>query len=184
MPDLKHPFWGITLKTVVTHTITYFIAGVLALVLFRYEEQFADPDFAYPMRQIDDIWVYAGPLFQPLRGLLFGLIFYTLRSVLFRPRDGWLLIWALLVVVGILNTFGPAPGSIEGMIYTTPSVWSHIKGLPETLFQTLLLSVILWYWVRNPQKRWLTWVMVAVFFVIVLMSVMGILVATGRIAAP
>ena len=89
MPDLRHPFWSITLKTVVTHTITYFIAGILALVFFDYSEQFADPDFAYPMRLVSDPVVYAGPLFQPLRGLLFGVVFYALRNVLFRPRtDG------------------------------------------------------------------------------------------------
>ncbi len=181
MPDLKHPFWAITLKTVVTHTVTYFIAGILALTLFNYGEQFADPEFAYPMRLVSDPVVYAGPLFQPIRGLLFGVVFYLLRSVLFRARDGWLILWALLVIIGILNTFGPAPGSIEGMVFTTPSIWSHIKGLPETLFQTLLLSVLLWYWVRNPRKRWLTWVMGVAFALILAMSVLGVLEVTGRL---
>ena len=83
--------------------------------------------------------------------------------------------------MGILNTFGPAPGSIEGMIYTTPSVWSQIKGLPETVFQTLILSVFLWYWVRNPEKRWLTWVMGIAFMLILTMSVLGVLDVTGRL---
>lgn len=181
MPDSRHPFWAITLKTVVTHTVTYFIAGVLAMTLFRYGQQFADPDFPYPMRLVSDPIVAAGPLFQPLRGLLFGLVFYMLRSVLFRPRDGWLIIWALLAVVGILNTFGPAPGSIEAMLYTTPPFWSHIRGLPETVFQTFLLSLILWYWVRNPDERWLTWILVGSFVLIGVMSVLGILDAAGRL---
>ena len=182
MPDVKHPFWDIILKTIVTHTVTYFIAGVLAMTLFNYGERFADPDFEYPMRLVSDPWVMAGPLFQPIRGLLFGLVFYALRSVLFRPRDGWLLIWALLVVVGILSTFGPAPGSIEGMIYTTSPFMSHLNALPEILFQSFLLSVILWYWVRNPDKRWLTWLMGIAFAVMVAMLVLGILAATGRLS--
>ena len=181
MPALRHPFWSITLKTIVVHTVTYFIAGILALNIFHYAQQFVDPAFAYPMRPVSDPIVYAGPLFQPLRGQLFGAIFYLLRSVLFRPRDGWLILWALLVIVGIFNTFGPAPGSIEGMVYTTPSAWSQIKGLPETIFQTLLLSLILWYWVRHPEKRWLTWVMVIAFALIIAMTVLGLLVVTARL---
>ena len=181
MTDLRYPFWSITLKTIVTHTVTYFIAGVLAFTLFDYAGQFADPDFAWPMKPTTEPVVYAAPYFQLLRGFLFGVVFYWLRSILFRPRDGWAILWGLLVIVGILNTFGPAPGSLEGMVFTTPSVWSHIKGLPETLFQTLLLSVILWYWVRNPQKRWLTWVMGIAFGLILVMSGLGVLQATGRL---
>ena len=48
MPELKHPFWSITLKTVVTHTMTYFIAGILALTLFNYGELFADTNLHTP----------------------------------------------------------------------------------------------------------------------------------------
>ncbi len=183
MPELKHPFWEITHKSIVTHTVTYFIAGILAMTLFDYAELFADPNNAYPMRLLSDPIVYAAPLFQPLRGLLFGVIFYLLRDVLFRPRDGWLILWALLFIVGILNPFGPAPGSIEGMLFTTPSVWSQIMGLREIVFQALILSLLLWYWVRTPDKRWLTWLMSTAFVLILIMSVMGVLVVTGRFPA-
>lgn len=182
MPQLKHPFWEICIKSVIAHTLTYFIAGILALLLFDYVEQFADPDFAFPMRLVSDPVVYAGPLFQPIRGLLFGIVFYLLRSVIFRPRDGWLILWAVLVILGILNTFGPSPGSIEGMVYTTPSVWWHIRGLPETLFQTFLLSLLLWYWVRNPHKRWLSWALGISFVLVLAMSVLGVLQVTGRLS--
>jgi hypothetical protein len=181
MPEVARPFWAITLMTIVTHTVTYFIAGILALYLFDYREQFADPEFAYPMRLVTDPFVAAGPIFQPIRGLLFGAVFYLLRNVLFRAHDGWVILWALLGIIGILNTFGPAPGSIEGMIFTTPSVWSHIKGLPETVFQTFLLSTILWYWVRNTQKHWITWLMLIAFVLVLAMSVLGVLQATGRL---
>ena len=59
----------------------------------------------------------------------------------------------------VLNTFGPAPSSIEGMIYTTLPISLQLTGLPEVVFQALLLSAIVCYWVGHPEKRWLSWVM-------------------------
>ncbi|MEZ4714809.1 MAG: hypothetical protein R2851_01760 [Caldilineaceae bacterium] len=73
-----------------------------------------------------------------------------------RPR-GWLTLWIMLVVVGIFSTFGPAPGSVEGLIYTTLPVGGQLGGLIEVLAQALLLAVVLFYWVNHPEKRWLSW---------------------------
>jgi hypothetical protein len=70
------------------------------------------------MRQMNDPLVMAGPLFQPLRGLVFATVFYPLRERLFCRRDGWLVMSWILIGVGILSTFSAATGSIEGMIYT------------------------------------------------------------------
>ncbi len=181
MLEINHAPRSIILKSMVTHTLTYSLAGVLALTMFHYAEQFADPNYTYPMRLVSDPLVYAGPLFQPLRGLLFGVIFYLLREVLFRPRDGWLIIWLLLFIGGIVNPFGPAPGSIEGLIYTTPSVWSQILGLREVIFQTFIFALLVWYWVRHPDKRWLNWLLWALFVLMLLMSVLGVLQITGRL---
>jgi len=183
MPELDRPFGSIVLKTMVSHSLTYFLAGVLALTLFNYAEQFADPNNEYPMRLVEHPLVYAGPLFQPIRGLLFGIVFYLLRDVLFRPRNGWLIIWTVLFIVGIMNPFAPAPGSIEGIVYTTPSVWSQIVGLREIVFQSFLFSLLVWYWVRNPDKRWLSWLLWIVFVLTMLMSIMGVLQVTGLLFA-
>jgi hypothetical protein len=122
----------------------------------------------------------AGPLFQPLRGLLFGLVFWLLREPLFARPRGWLVLWAVLLVLGAFNTFGPAPGSIEGMIYTVfpPSV--HFRGLPELVLQTLLLSAILTYWVRHPAKRWLAWTMGVAMALVMTLPVLGLLVGRAR----
>jgi len=53
-------------------------------------EGFAKPEVACFMRQLNDPVVMAGPLFQPIRGVIFALAFYPLRGVLFGGRaDGW-----------------------------------------------------------------------------------------------
>jgi hypothetical protein len=127
------------------------------------------------MRPVTDAWVMAGPLFQPIRGALFGLIFYLLREPLFGKQNGWLVLWALLVVIGIVGTFGPSPGSMEGIIYTILPLWVHLKGLPEVVIQALILSVMLYYWVNHREKKWLNWVMGAGFFIVISLPGLGLL---------
>src|SRR6516225_3705498 len=144
-------------KTMVTHTVTYFLIGLAAFWCFGYTRKFVEPGVRSLMRQTDEPLVMAGPLFQPIRGLLFGLVFYLLREPLFGARTGWLVLWLVLVVVGILGTFGPAPGSVEGMVYTTLPLRIHLESLPEIVVQALALAALLWYWVNHPAKRWLSW---------------------------
>ena len=85
------------------------------------------------MRPTTDPMVMAGPLFQPIRGLVFALVFYPLREILFTKKNGWLIMWWILVALGILSTFGPAPGSIEGMIYTVIPLRSQLTGWLEVV---------------------------------------------------
>lgn len=166
----------LTLKTVVVHTITYFIAGILAYTLGGYEKTFSEPPLSYLMRPTTDPLVMAGPLFQPIRGVIFASALYPLRSVLFERRRGWLILWWLLLALGVLSTFGPSPGSVEGLIYTIIPPLSQILGLWEVLLQSLLFSVVLFYWVNNPEKRWLTWTLGFAFFIVIVLPLLGLLV--------
>lgn len=165
----------LTLKTVVVHTITYFVAGVLAYTLGAYEKTFSEPPLSYFMRPTSDPWVMAGPLFQPVRGVIFGLAFYPLRNVLFAERRGWLVLWWLLLALGVLATFGPAPGSVEGLIYTIIPPVRQILGLWEVLLQSFLFSVVLFYWVNHAGKRWLNWALGIAFSIVMILPLMGLL---------
>jgi hypothetical protein len=167
---------SVTLKTIVVHSITYMLMGLIASALFNYEGLFAREEMAGFMRAYDDRLIMAGPLFQPVRGLIFGLAFYLLREVIFAKKNGWLILWWTLVALGILSTFGPSPGSIEGAIYTRVPLLDHLTGLPEVVIQALLLSGILYYWVNHPEKKWLTWLLVVLFVLLMAMPVLGLLV--------
>jgi len=168
-------FWSITLRTIVAHTVTYFFVGLLAFTLFNYTARFADPALSAFMRQTDDPLVTAGVLFQPLRGLLFGIVFYLLRDRLFSRPNGWLVAWVTLVIVGIFSTFGPAPGSVEGFIYTKIPLEGQLGGLTEVLMQSLLLSALTAYWVEHSHVRWLNWVLSILFSVVLLLPLLGLL---------
>lgn len=173
-------FWGLTLKTIVVHTLTYFLVGLVAFTVLDYTTLFAEPGMATTMRQTSDPIVALGPALQPIRGVLFALVFYPLRDILFGRRRGWLIIWLMLVSLGILSTFAAAPGSVEGLIYTTiPARDQFSGGFLEVLTQSFLLSVLLYYWVTHPEKRWLTWLLGILFVLVVAMSIMGFLMAPG-----
>jgi hypothetical protein len=164
---------SIILKTAVTHTVTYFLTGVTAYVLFDYPTLIAGSELGLSMRPLTDPMVMAGPVFQPLRGLLFGCVFYLLREPFFGRRNGWLVMWAVLVSIGILGTFGAPPGSLEGVIYTVLPLSLHLRLLPEVLVQSFLLSWLLFVWVNRP-RNWLTWVMGAAFLIVLLLPVLGL----------
>src|SRR6266487_3502908 len=168
---------SLTVKTVVVHTITYFVAGLLAYKLGGYEKTFSQPPLSYFMRPTSDRWVMAGPLFQPVRGVIFALAFFPLRSALFARRRGWLTLWWLLLALGVLSTFGPASGSVEGLIYTIIPPLSQIRGLWEVLLQSFLFSVVLFRWVNHPEKQWLNWTLGIAFCIVMILPLLGLLVA-------
>jgi hypothetical protein len=172
-------FIPLTVKTMTVHTVTYSLVGLLTFTVLDYRRWFAEPHMKAVMRPTEDAWVMAGPLFQPVRGLLFALAFYPLRGVLFERKDGWLVLWLELVILGILSPFGASPGSVEGMIYTIWPLGSHLLGLPEVLLQSLLLSVVLFYWVRHPEQKWLSWTLGILLVLVLLLPVLGLLTRQG-----
>ena len=171
----------LVIKTSVTHTVTYFAVGLAAMLVFGYEEAFNEAAQISPVfRSFDDPLIMAGPLFQPIRGILFGLAFYPLRSVLFARPYGWLILTWILIVIGIWSAFGPAPHSIEGAIYTNFPI--QILNL-ETEVQALSLSGILWVWVQYPKHKLLNGLMWALFALVIGLISLGLLEKFGLLPA-
>jgi hypothetical protein len=176
-------FSSIVTKTTIVHTVTYFVIGFLSFTFLNYTAKYADPVVASFMRQTDDLLVAIGPALQVIRGFLFGIVFYVLRDVIFSEKRGWLRLWLVLLIVGILSPFGPSPSSIEGMLYTILPMWFHIAGFPEVFVQSGLLAFFAHYWVNHAEKKWLGWVFGIIFILVILMSVAGALAAIGVLPA-
>lgn len=170
-------FLGLSVKTIVVHTVTYFIMGLLALTFLEYKTAFADSITREYMRQVDEPIVALGPALQFIRGILFAIAFYPLREILFARKNGWLIMWSLLVTLGILSTFAAAPGSVEGLLYTKMPISLQISGWLEVMIQALLLSAILFYWVNHPEKKWIAWVFGIIYILAVTFSIMGFMLA-------
>ncbi len=172
---------SLILKSSVAHTLTYFLMGILAYNFLNYEDSFASGALANYMRPTDSAWVAAGPGLQWIRGIIFALAFYPLRKVFFHKKNGWLILGWVLTALGILSTFGAAPASIEGMIYTNypTNFFSYVEVVP----QAFLFAGLLYYWVNHPEKKWLNWVLGIFFVLVVLMSVLGVMAANGMLPA-
>ncbi|HUO55895.1 MAG TPA: hypothetical protein VMU27_00445 [Candidatus Paceibacterota bacterium] len=164
-------FWVIVAKAAIVHTLTYFLVGFSAFNLFNYAATLSHPDTNF--RPANDPLVRAGALFQPIRGILFGVIFYLLRSVIFQA-NGWIILWAMLVILGIFSTFAPAGYSIEGLIYLKRGAGANWGGLVEILLQSFLLSTVTYYWVTHPGATWLDWLIGILFVVSLLLPLLGL----------
>jgi hypothetical protein len=73
----------------------------------------------------------------------------------------------------IFSTAGPAPGSVEGVIYTTIPLALQLRGLPEVMLQTLALSALLVLWHQRPHRAW-NIVMGILAAIVILTSLAGV----------
>jgi hypothetical protein len=173
MQDSQPRFLPLVAKTVVCHTITYFLMGALAYHFLHYADFINSPNSG--MRPITSLWVMLGPPMQVFRGVLFASVFFPLRTLLFGRKNGWLLMAWILIGIGILGTFAAPAGSLEGFIYTTTPFWMQVRGYLEIVTQALLLSVLLSYWVNHPEKKWLTWTLTVLYAVAIALPLLGLL---------
>jgi hypothetical protein len=141
-----------TFRVVVVHCLTYFMFGLVMSNLLDYEGLFQREiirDFMLPL----DARTLLGVALQPVRGLLFAVALWPIREVVLQKRRGWLIVWSIFLVFGILSTTGAAPSSIEGVLYTRLPLWYHLLGLPEITLQTLAFSYLLVWWDKRQSMR-------------------------------
>ncbi|MCK5443694.1 MAG: hypothetical protein KAJ23_17550 [Maribacter sp.] len=162
------------------HMITYFAMGLLFMYLFNYRNLFESGTLGLIMKPIDSPWVPLGLGLQLFRGLIFGIVLWPFKSVFLFKKNGWLKLWLLFIGLSILSTFGPAIGSIDGMIYTTIPVKQQLIFLPELVIQSFLLSFFTYYWYQKPKKIF-NILSIILVVLIVLMSVAGFLAASNLI---
>lgn len=137
------------LKTTGIHILTYILCGIIFSALFDYHSLFAMDGVDGFMKEVGGTSTLLGPLVQVIRGILFGVALLLFKDSFMGKKYGWLKLWAILSIIGIINTPGPAPFSIEGIIYTKLPLEFHLKGAPEILIQTLLFSYLL----AKPYKK-------------------------------
>jgi hypothetical protein len=174
-PELDPPFVRFAGRVIVCHVVTYMLAGLVASTLLDYESRWQDPLFAF-MRPFDSPWVALGPALQVVRGLVLAIVLYPFRSVFLRDPRGAAKLAMLLIGIGVLSTYGPAPGSLEGIVYTRFPLEIHLFGLPEVVVQAASFSIVVVAWHRRPHRAW------AIVFGIVtgltlLMSLAGVFLA-------
>ncbi len=160
-------------RVVLTHTVTYTLAGLLASNLLDYEGLWQTAAFSN-YRPLNSPWVALGPGLQVVRGGVLAAVLWPFRQVLLDTPGGARRLWALLVGVGIVSTYAAATGSVEGLIYTRTPLSTHLRGLPEVIGQSGAFAATLVAWYRRPHRAW--GITFGIGFALVLaVSVLGVL---------
>jgi hypothetical protein len=156
--------------------VTYFIVGLVASLLFDYRHLYTETELRHLMRPLTSPWVALGPPLQCIRGTLLAVVLWPLREALIERPGGGLRLFGLFVGLAILGPAGPAPGSLEGVMFTTLPWSIHLVGLPEVIVQTAVFSAVLVHWCGAPAR----WKNVVAAIALVLIALMG---AAGAISA-
>ena len=130
-------------KVTISHVITYTVVTIMAIPLtLNYADSAVELMGLRPLDEISIGTVFIG---QIIRGLLLGIVIWWIKDSIIGKKLAWLKLWAILIILGIFNTYGPAHGSIQGLLYLAPIEDIPVSmslGILETLAQPLLFSII------------------------------------------
>jgi hypothetical protein len=150
----EQTFARFAFRAAACHVVTYMAAGLCALLLLDYVTHFQSDALSGLMRPVNSPWVAAGPGLQVIRGVVMAAVLFPFRRVILSEPHGWLKTWGLFLGLAIFSTAGPAPGSVEGLIYTQIPPRYQLMFLPEVVLQTGAFSVLLTAWYRRPHPAW------------------------------
>ncbi|MCL2361759.1 MAG: hypothetical protein FWC73_08110 [Defluviitaleaceae bacterium] len=141
-------------KIIAAHVITYTIVTLLAMPLTI---DYADSIIEFMgFRPLDEISMGAVLIGQIIRGVLLGIVIWWIKDSIIGKKLAWLKLWVILVILGIFNTYGPAHGSIQGLIYLAPIENLPISaslGMLEVMAQPLLFSIVVTFRRKNSEEH-------------------------------
>jgi len=139
-------------KVTVAHVITYAVVTLIAMPLtFNYANSVVE---LMGFKPLDEISMGAVLIGQIIRGILLGIVIWWIKDSITGKKLVWLKLWAILVILGIFNTYGPTHGSIQGLIYLAPIEDIPVSmslGILETIAQPLLFSIVVTF---QRKKVW------------------------------
>ena len=134
------------MKVIAAHVITYMVVALIAMPrTINYIDYIVE---LMGFRPLDEISMGAVLIGQIIRGLLLGIVIWWIKDSIIGKKLAWLKLWAILVILGIFNTYGPTQGSIQGLIYLAPieDIPASVSlGIFEVMAQPLLFSIIVTY---------------------------------------
>ena len=176
--NLVRYFWQVTSA----HTISYFIAGIIGMAVFNYQEWWSSEYMSTFYRDIDaPIVALGGGFLQIFRGVIVALILLPLRKTFFEEKYGLLKLALIIFGFSIISTYGAVITSFEGLIYLKVPFIYHIKGIPEGLIWLTLFIGILFISIKYSHKKIVTILPIIIVALIVLMTTIAFFGAMGYI---
>jgi len=167
-------------RVVALHTISYFVAGIVALIFMGYRELFSSDILSTLMRPVDSTIVALGPSLQIILGLFMSFFLFPFRSIFLEKKNGWIYLFFLIVGFTFFAPQLPGPGSFEGILYTILPWQAHIIGLPEMFIYSFLFSTGIYWWYKKPKKAWNIIAVISISLIF-LMSLLGAMASMGII---
>ena len=139
---------GFFLKVVITHVVTYTVCGMIFYKVNNYSELISQNKGLWGMnwRNKSSLILRMAPAFQILRGILLGIVLVLIQDSIIGTSFGFVRLFVILIITGLINVYQPAPDSIEGFIYIKPddnlTFKEVIGGNIEIATQILLFSVV------------------------------------------
>jgi hypothetical protein len=166
--------FGFISRFAVTHTVVYFIAGMIFAAVMNYRELFATAEYAF-IRPFEHPLVILGPSLQIFRGAFLALAFLPFRKTITESKRGWLYLAVALFILMHVGADAADPGKIEGFIYADFSAAIHFSTWPEFLFSTPVFAWLFHTWERNPKDKRLSIPLTAALVFIVVVAILGLL---------
>jgi hypothetical protein len=158
----------------VTHTVVYFIAGIIFTVVSNYQGLFATAEYAF-MRPFDHPLIAFGPSLQIFRGAFLALAFLPFRTVIKESKRGWQYLSIALWILMHVGADAADPGKIESFIYADFPAVIHFSTWPEGIFSVLVFGWLFYTWERNPGDKRLSIPLIAVLVITVAVGTLGAL---------
>jgi len=169
-------FWQVTYA----HTISYFIAGIIGVALFNYQEWWSSEYMSAFYRDIDSpIVALGGGFLQIFRGIIVALILLPLRKTFFEEKYGLLKLALIIFGFSIVSTYGAVITSFEGLIYLKVPFIYHIRGIPEGLIWLSLFIGILFISIKYSHKKIVTVLSIIIVALIAIITILGYFGAMG-----
>ena len=166
--------FGFIGRFAVTHTVVYFIAGLIFSILVNYRELFATTAYSH-MRPFEHPLVILGPSLQIFRGALLALAFLPFRKVIVGSKRGWLYLLGALWILMHVGADATGPGKIEAFIYADYGPAIHFATWPESMFSSLAFAWIFHTWERNPNYKRVSIPLIAGLVIVVVVAILGLL---------
>lgn len=134
-------------RVVIVHTVTFFIAGWIALALQWagiYGGEAVQFYLRDPNSQYVQMWLIPAEI---LRGILLAIAFYPfLGRIMEMKHWGWLAVASAYLLIGEIGI-----GTIENIVYTNLPASFLLSTVPEAVLEALLFGYFLVLWQRRAK---------------------------------
>lgn len=139
---------GYSIRFTLVHLVIYLVVGIFFYQAAGYEEALATMEAFELWRPLESLGMVAAVfLGQIARGAILALLLYPFYSTYMRKKQGWLLLFGLLLGLKVLTAMFVIPESLSLMVAEI------MVGVPEIIVQTLVFALVFFTWEKRISRK-------------------------------